>query len=1432
MFGAGLLTDCGLKFDNQKYSFVGLGFEPAASLIHSNNSTGGNMVRNNARLNSQKTGKAFYVCFALIFLFSLVGVQPAQDVMAQTETKVAVITDFGVAISDSHKANIATLVTNWDPDAVVTGGDNYHDREPSCTSYAECIAGYNNSTAGYTDYVTAQTFFPAYGNHDANHSSAYISYFSYLPSTPDTNHLFYDVVVGDIHFWVLNGNVTLSGSAQQTWLAANVPTSTSPWNIAVVHQAPYGTGFYGDLTATQIPYQDYGVDFVISGHNHHYERLVKDGVRYFIAGRAGVTEEGRTCDGTGSSATTEFCAGTQTPALDNFGYMQIVATETIISFKFLDEGGIVRDTYEQTTEEPTDPVISVSPSSLAFTSQTGEFSEIKSYTVSGVRLQGNVTITPPSDFEISTTGGTGFTPTNPITLNPTSETLAETTIYARFKRATAGSSTGNISHTSLNATMRNVAVSGMASESAGAEWVAYNDMSGSSTPANTTEFSLDDVNGMLLDFDSGAETGVTVTVTSDGGPYDYTTGGEMPASGTDANTIFNGKVDLQGVIMSATSNPVDYWVDLTFNNLIPTKTYTFAATANRAGTSSADPPYDERTTRYTISGMDASVNASSSGVTVIDPNSVYFVTGNNSSAGYVAKWVNIQPGSDGSFTVRAQPQDPENPRTYTYGGFMLQQESVQQDTYSLSVSSVGNGSVTLNPTGGTYTAGTQVTLTPVPGTGYEFDSWSGEDYLDLVDQSNGSWTILMDEDRVLTANFTEIPNNAPTDILLSNSSVMEGQAAGTLVGTLSTVDADTGDTFTYSLVAGTGDTDNASFTISGNQLLSAEEFDYETKDSYSIRVQVSDSGSLTFAKALTITILPSGVTPPLPSNFYGEIHFMDGDGGPAVDDQVEAYLDDETTPIWSVAIEYYSESAPLVYAINVPAYPDGTNPVTVTFKIDGRIVAVADWVSGTNVELNLHPPKADAGGPYVTLASAGSVSLAGAVSDWENDVVSRNWDLDEDGAYDDSSVLNPSFSFTSAGTYPVSLKVVDAQDGEGYDTSQVFAISLSGLTGQVYNGSTHPVTVAGVESPFTYAVQYGGSATAPTNAGTYSVLVQILSGTEVIGTYVTEMVIAKATATITLANLNHTYDGTTKAASATTNPSGLSVNISYNPTNPVNAGSYAVTATINDSNYEGTNTGTLVISKATATVNISNLSQQYDGSPKPVTVTTNPIGLAVTITYNGSTTVPSQPGDYAVVATINESNYEGTASATLVIIGLSQAIDLEPGWNLVSFNISPTSTAIADVLESIAGEYSLVYAWDANSTANPWLRFDPNVGYGNTLTTLDETMGFWIYMSQEATLTVFGTQPVTTEIDLSITAGGWNLIGFPALDSADLPDVLSTIEEDYTLIFAYHAADTSDPWKVFDIEAPIWSNDLTQMAPGWGYWIFVTDNTTLVIPYE
>ena len=97
-------------------------------------------------------------------------------------------------------------------------------------------------------------------------------------------------------------------------------------------------------------------------------------------------------------------------------------------------------------------------------------------------------------------------------------------------------------------------------------------------------------------------------------------------------------------------------------------------------------------------------------------------------------------------------------------------------------------------------------------------------------------------------------NSMPTDLSLSNTSVAENQAVGTPVGTLSSIDPDTGDTFTYSLVTGTGDTNNALFTITDNQLQTNAIFDYETKNSYSIRVQTTDQGGLSYEKPFTITV--------------------------------------------------------------------------------------------------------------------------------------------------------------------------------------------------------------------------------------------------------------------------------------------------------------------------------------------------------------------------------------------------------------------------------------------------------------------------------------------------------------------------------------------------------------------------------------------------
>lgn len=110
-----------------------------------------------------------------------------------------------------------------------------------------------------------------------------------------------------------------------------------------------------------------------------------------------------------------------------------------------------------------------------------------------------------------------------------------------------------------------------------------------------------------------------------------------------------------------------------------------------------------------------------------------------------------------------------------------------------------------------------------------------------------------------------ILNDSPTNISLSKTTVSENQSVGTEVGTFSTTDPDAGNTFTYQLVSGTGSTDNASFTISGNKLLTSVVFNYETKTSYSIRVRSTDQGGLYTEKTFTISVTdvyedPPGVT--------------------------------------------------------------------------------------------------------------------------------------------------------------------------------------------------------------------------------------------------------------------------------------------------------------------------------------------------------------------------------------------------------------------------------------------------------------------------------------------------------------------------------------------------------------------------------------------
>ncbi len=99
-----------------------------------------------------------------------------------------------------------------------------------------------------------------------------------------------------------------------------------------------------------------------------------------------------------------------------------------------------------------------------------------------------------------------------------------------------------------------------------------------------------------------------------------------------------------------------------------------------------------------------------------------------------------------------------------------------------------------------------------------------------------------------------VTNQDPSNILLSVNTISENEPIGTTIGTFTTTDPDQADIHTYTLVSGSGSYDNSSFSITDDQLLSAEVFDYETKSNYSIRVQTNDGNGGTFQKIFSILV--------------------------------------------------------------------------------------------------------------------------------------------------------------------------------------------------------------------------------------------------------------------------------------------------------------------------------------------------------------------------------------------------------------------------------------------------------------------------------------------------------------------------------------------------------------------------------------------------
>ncbi|MGB7748529.1 MAG: MBG domain-containing protein, partial [Verrucomicrobiia bacterium] len=300
------------------------------------------------------------------------------------------------------------------------------------------------------------------------------------------------------------------------------------------------------------------------------------------------------------------------------------------------------------------------------------------------------------------------------------------------------------------------------------------------------------------------------------------------------------------------------------------------------------------------------------------------------------------------------------------------------------------------------------------------------------------------------------------------------------------------------------------------------------------------------------------------------------------------------------------------------------------------------------------------------------------------------------------SVIGSSNSLTlnnvttsQAGIYTVIVNgaVGSATNSATLTVNKAAATVTLGSLSQTYTGAAEAATATTTPSGLAVTFTYNGSANAPTNAGSYTVIGTI-NDANYQGSATNTLVIAQAGAIVALGNLNQTYSGSAEAATATTTPTGLTVNFTYNGSAnaPTNAGSYTVIGTINNPNYTGSATNTLVIAQASGAVTLGSLNQTYNGTAKMATAATAPSGLAVTLTYNGSANAPTNAGSYMVIGTINNPNYTGSATNTLVISQASGAVALG--------NLSQTYSGTAKAATAGTTPSGLTVTLTYNGSAN------------------------------------------------------------------------------------------------------------------------------------
>jgi alpha-tubulin suppressor-like RCC1 family protein len=394
-----------------------------------------------------------------------------------------------------------------------------------------------------------------------------------------------------------------------------------------------------------------------------------------------------------------------------------------------------------------------------------------------------------------------------------------------------------------------------------------------------------------------------------------------------------------------------------------------------------------------------------------------------------------------------------------------------------------------------------------------------------------------------------------------------------------------------------------------------------------------------------------------------------------------------------------------------------------------------------------------------------------------------------------------------------SATITASQDGDGnYNAAPAVAQTLTvnkapatiifGLLTFTYDGNPKPVTVTTIPAGLAVAITYGGSATAPTNVGSYNVVAAVNDANYQGSATATEEIV-KRNQTITFGPLTAKIYGETPFDLAAEASSNLAV--TYTSSNTavatiskkgnnysvaiVGAGTTIITA-YQDGNGNYNNappvSQTLTVNKAAGTVTLGSLSATYDGSAKAATATTTPAGLAVTFTYSGSATTPTAAGNYSVIGTINDANHQGSSSGTLAIARASQAITFAalPAKNCGNAPFNPNATASSGLAVSYTSSNPAVATINGTTVTI--------VGVGTTTITASQG-GDGNYSAADAvaqTLTVdkgaqaitFGALPLKTVLDTPFTPAATSTSGLPVSYTSSNPAVATVSGTTVTIV--------------------------------------------------